>query len=63
MDSARNMELSSNVRLANFKARIKPTVPLSVFDKKNSIEFPLDCVHYLYMISNPNPILISCTSL
>ena len=26
-----------------------------MFDKKNSIEFPLDSVHYLYMKSNPNP--------
>jgi len=36
------------VRLANSKARIKPTAPLSVFDKENSIEFPLDFLHYLY---------------
>jgi len=46
--------VSSNVRLANSKAGIKPTVPLSVFDKENSIEFSLDSVHYLYMKSNPN---------
>ena len=26
-----------------------------MFDKKNSIEFPLYSVHYLYMKSNPNP--------
>jgi len=26
-----------------------------VFDKENSIEFPLDFVYYLYMKSNPNP--------
>jgi len=26
-----------------------------VFDKENSIEFPLDSVYYLYMKSNPNP--------
>jgi len=26
-----------------------------VIDKKNSIEFPLDSVYYLYMKSNPNP--------
>jgi len=37
-----------SVRLANSKARIKPTTPLSVFDKKNSIEFPLDFLLYLY---------------
>jgi len=43
------------VRLANSKAGIKPNAPLSVFDKKNSIEFPLNSVYYLYMKSNPNP--------
>jgi len=43
------------IRLANSKAGIKPTAPLSAFDKKNSIEFSLDSVHYLYMKSNPNP--------
>jgi len=47
---------SSNVRLANSKAGIKPTAPLSAFDKENSIEFPLDSVHYLYKQSNPNPV-------
>jgi len=36
------------VRLANSKAGIKPTTPLSAFDKENSIEFPLDFLHYLY---------------
>ena len=36
------------VRLANSKARIKPTAPLSVFDKENSIEFLLDFLYYLY---------------
>jgi len=51
------------VRLANSKAGIKPTAPLSAFDKKNSIEFPLDSVHYLYKQSNPNPVLLSCASL
>ena len=39
---------SKTVRLANFKAGIKPTAPLSAFDKENSIEFPLDFLHYLY---------------
>jgi len=43
------------VRLATSKAGIKPTAPLSAFDKENLIEFPLDFVHYLYMKSNPNP--------
>jgi len=32
----------NSVRLANSKAGIKPTAPLSAFDKENSIEFPLD---------------------
>ena len=45
-----------SVRLANSKAGIKPTAPLSAFDKENSIEFPLDSVHYLYKQSNPNPV-------
>jgi len=35
----------------------------SAFDKENSIEFLLDLVHYIYMQSNPNPVLLSCTSL
>ena len=51
------------VRLANSKAGIKPTAPLSAFDKENSIEFPLDSVHYLYKQSNPNPVLSSRASL
>ena len=44
-----------DVRVANSKAGIKPTAPLSAFDKENSMEFPLDSVHYLYKQSNPNP--------
>jgi len=48
-----------HIRLANSKARIKPTAPLSVFDKENSIEFPLDSVYYLYIKSNPNPFFYS----
>jgi len=51
------MVSSSNVRLANSKARIKPTASLSAFDKENLIEFLLDSVHYLYNRSNPNPVL------
>ena len=46
-----------NVRLANSKAGIKPTAPLSAFYKKNLIESSLDSVHYLYNRSNPNPVL------
>jgi len=42
------VESSSNVRLANSKAGIKPIALLSAFDKKNSIEFPLDFLLYLY---------------
>ena len=57
MDGALDVESSSNVRVANSKAGIKPTAPLSAFDKENSIEFPLDSVHYLYKLSNPNPVL------
>ena len=38
----------NTVRLANSKARIKPTAPLSAFDKENLIEFPLDLLHYIY---------------
>jgi len=38
----------SCVRVANSKAGIKPTAPLLAFDKENSIEFPLDFLHYLY---------------
>jgi len=34
-----------------------------VFDKENSIEFLLDLVHYIYMQSNPNPVLLSHASL
>jgi len=37
-----------SVRLANSKARIKPTAPLSAFDKENLIKFLLDFLHYLY---------------
>jgi len=48
MDGACDVESSSNVRLANSKAGIKPTAPLSAFDKKNLMEFLLDFLHYLY---------------
>jgi len=47
-NGARDVESSSSVRIANSKARIKPTAPLLAFDKENSIEFPLDFLHYLY---------------
>ena len=63
MDSALDVISSSNVRLANSKAGIKPTASLSAFDKENSIEFPLDSVHYLYKQSNPNPVLLILRSL
>ena len=62
-DGALDAELSSNIRLANSKARIKPTAPLLAFNKENSIEFLLDSVHYLYKQSNPNPVLLSRASL
>jgi len=48
VDGALDVESSSNVRLANSKAGIKPTAPLSAFDKENLIEFPLDSLYYLY---------------
>jgi len=57
------VKLSSNVRLANSKAGIKPTAPLSAFDKKNPIKFLLDLVHYIYMQSNPDPVFLSRASL
>jgi len=48
VDSALEVILSSNIRVANSWARIKPTAPLSAFNKENSIEFPLNFLHYLY---------------
>jgi len=48
VDGTCDVKSSSNIRLANSKARIKPTAPLSAFDKENSIEFPLDFLYYLY---------------
>ena len=33
---------------AKLRARIKPTALCSALDKENSIEFPLDFLHYLY---------------
>jgi len=63
MEDRKVTAVMATVRLANSKARIKPTAPLSAFDKENSIEFPLDSVHYLYKQSNPNPVLLSHASL
>jgi len=45
----------AHVRVAGLQAGIKPIALCSAFDKENSIEFPLDSVHYLYIKSNPNP--------
>jgi len=36
------------VRIASSRARIKPTAPLSVFDKENLTEFLLDLLYYIY---------------
>ena len=36
------------VRIANSWVGIKPTASLSAFDKKNSIEFLLNLLHYIY---------------
>ena len=41
-EGGKSWEHLRTVRLANSKARIKPTAPLLVFDKENSIEFLLD---------------------
>jgi len=55
--------LSSNIRIASSRARIKPTAPLLVFDKKNSIEFLLDfsilLIQLLYSLCTSFPHL-SC---
>jgi len=40
-----------------------PTALCSALDKENSIEFLLDLVYYIYMQSNPNPVLLSHASL
>ena len=37
-----------SVRVASSRARIKPTAPLSAFDKENLMEFSLDFLYYLY---------------
>ena len=42
------IDLLEDVRVANSKARIKPTVPLSVFDKENSMEFSLNSLLLIY---------------
>jgi len=39
---------TNSVRIANSWAGIKPTTPLSAFDKENSIEFSLDLLYYIY---------------
>ena len=39
---------------------MKPIAFCLAIDKKNSIEFLLDFVHYLYMKSNPNPSFLYC---
>jgi len=41
-EDGKSWEHLRTVRLANSKARIKLTAPLSVFDKENLIEFLLD---------------------
>jgi len=54
-----HLDEGQDVRLANSKAGIKPTAPLSVFDKKNSIEFPLDfsilLIQLLHDLCTPFP--------
>ena len=38
----------SHCKKAKLQAGIKPTALCSAIDKENSIEFPLDFLHYLY---------------
>jgi len=40
--------ISPYVRVAGLQAGIKPTALCSAINKENSIEFPLDFLHYLY---------------
>jgi len=42
------MSLAPQCKKAKLQARIKPTALCLVIDKENSIEFPLDFLHYLY---------------
>jgi len=42
------MKRTSAIRVASSRAGIKPTAPLSAFDKKNLIEFLLDLLYYIY---------------
>jgi len=58
-----NMYKQCQCQRAKLHTGIKPTALCSALDKENSIEFPLDSVHYLYKQSNPNPVLLSHASL
>jgi len=40
--------LQGSCKKAKLQARIKPTALCLAIDKENSIEFPLDFLHYLY---------------
>ena len=42
------MFLDSFCKKAKLQTRIKPTTLCSAIDKENSIEFPLDLLHYIY---------------
>ena len=48
-------EIKQYCQRAKLYTRIKLTALCLAFNKENSIEFPLDFVHYLYIKSNPNP--------
>ena len=43
-----NILNKSTCKKAKLQARIKPTALCSAIDKENSIESPLDLLHYIY---------------
>ena len=47
-----------NCKKAKLQAGIKPTALCSAIDKENSIEFPLDFLHYCY--ESPKKEIVSC---
>jgi len=48
------------VRLANSKARIKPTAPLSAFNKENLMEFSLNSLLLIYFTTVAMHLLFYC---
>ena len=55
--------LKEKKRNINIDLAILPSHDIIQVNKKNSIEFLLDLVYYLYMNANPNPVLMSYASL